>query len=293
MSDTHKETLKISARNQDPFDRQKYIPGWNQSALELGKILIVGAGALGNEVSKNLAQCGVGAITIVDSDQVELTNLNRCVYFRRSDIGSQKAATLGSRIREYFPDTAVTEICGRFEDVDNVALKDTDLIVSCVDNMDTRLTINRWCAELRKPLVDGGTDGLYGRVQTILPPDSTCLDCGWRETHRSFLLERHRCGQKSSWFEQPDLAVSTATSAVAACQSMEVIKVLGLTHSENQVDLDDRTLNTLSNKLWLLDFHTNQVQVLQNPRDPECPYHDHSSQVCEPDISESETSDGE
>ena len=146
----------------------------DQSTLEMGKVLIVGAGALGNEVSKNLAQCSVGAITIIDSDQVELTNLNRCVYFQRSDIGSQKATTLGRRIREYFPDTTVTEICGRFEDVDDAVLKDTDLVVSCVDNMDTRLTINRWCAELKTPLVDGGTDGLYGRVQTIFPP-ATCI----------------------------------------------------------------------------------------------------------------------
>ena len=89
MSEAHKETLKISTLDQDPFDRQKYIPGWDQSTLEMGKVLIVGAGALGNEVSKNLAQCGVGDIAIIDSDQVELTNLNRCVYFRRSDIGSQ------------------------------------------------------------------------------------------------------------------------------------------------------------------------------------------------------------
>jgi adenylyltransferase/sulfurtransferase len=292
MSEAHKGTLKISTLEQDPFDRQKYIPGWDQSTLEMGKVLIVGAGALGNEVSKNLAQCGVGDIAIIDSDQVELTNLNRCVYFRRSDIGSQKATTLGSRIREYFPDTTVTEICGRFEDVDDVVLKNIDLVVSCVDNMDTRLTINRWCSELRTPLVDGGTDGLYGRVQTIFPPDSTCLDCAWRETHRSLLQERHRCGQKSSWFEQPDLAVSTATSAVAACQSMEAIKVLRLTHSESQIDLDDWVPDTLINKLWLLDFHTNQVQVLQNARDPECPYHDDSPRPCEPDMGESETSGG-
>ena len=67
MSEAHKETLKISTLDQDPFDRQKYIPGWDQSTLEMGKVLIVGAGALGNEVSKNLAQCGVGDIAIIDS----------------------------------------------------------------------------------------------------------------------------------------------------------------------------------------------------------------------------------
>ncbi|MFN5853975.1 MAG: HesA/MoeB/ThiF family protein, partial [Pirellulaceae bacterium] len=73
------------------FGRQEAMDGWNQESLRQARVLVVGAGALGNEVAKNLALSGVGQIWIVDRDLVEATNLTRCILFDSSDIGMPKA----------------------------------------------------------------------------------------------------------------------------------------------------------------------------------------------------------
>ena len=266
--------LRLSDAQRDSFDRQKRIPGWDQEALRRANVLLVGAGALGNEVCKNLAQCGAGNIIVVDPDVVEYTNLNRCVYFLGTDVGAPKAPTLAERIRFAFPETSITGIPCRFEDVeDHYQMVDVDLVVSCVDSMDVRLSINRSCAYYLKPLVDGGTSGLHGRVQTIVPPDDVCLDCRWRKLAQEQKLERYRCGVEIAWFDRPEAAVSITTSAVGAVQAMEAVKVLKMLNGVDD-DVPDR-FDILRNKMWTIDLATNIVQILGISRDAHCPTHDY------------------
>ena len=73
--------MAIDLTKKDKYNRQKGITWWDQSALRASHVLVVGAGALGNEIVKNLALVGVGKISIVDMDQIEHTNLARCVFF--------------------------------------------------------------------------------------------------------------------------------------------------------------------------------------------------------------------
>ena len=86
---------------EDQYDRQKKITWWDQETLKNSKILIIGAGALGNEISKNLSLVGIGKITIIDNDIVDLTNISRCVFFDENDIGLPKSKLLSERINSF------------------------------------------------------------------------------------------------------------------------------------------------------------------------------------------------
>ena len=95
---------------QSRYDRQERITWWDQDKLTKSRVLVVGAGALGNEIVKNLALVGVGNITIVDMDLIEHTNLSRCVFFRDGDEGKFKAEVLASRAEELNPEIAIDSI---------------------------------------------------------------------------------------------------------------------------------------------------------------------------------------
>jgi molybdopterin/thiamine biosynthesis adenylyltransferase len=274
MESNSNATIRLSKILVDPFDRQKRITGWDQAALQRASILVIGAGALGNEVCKNLAQCGIGEIAIVDHDYVEPTNLNRCIFFRSSDLNKPKAEILAERINVAFPDTKALPYCVKCEALDGMIYANMDLIVSCVDNIDTRLTINRHCMFYNKPLVDGGTNGFHGRVQTIIPPASACLDCRWRNLGQALARQRHQCGRDVEIFERTLPALGITTSTVAAIQANEVVKLLhslqiSRTHTSRTI-----ASNTLVDKMWIIDLEANTFDINVVRRDPECPYHD-------------------
>src|SRR6516162_3801638 len=98
MSD--EDTIAFESPNDaDRYARHRLIPWWDQELLSLSKVLVVGAGALGNEVLKDLALLGVGHIMVVDFDVVELSNLSRSVLFSDSDIGRPKAQAAAEATR--------------------------------------------------------------------------------------------------------------------------------------------------------------------------------------------------
>ena len=99
------EPLVIS---DDRYDRLRLIAWWDQEKLRRAKVLVVGAGALGNEVLKNLALLGIGRVWIVDFDAIEDTNLTRSVLFRSRDRGRNKAVAAADAVRDINPDTRVT-----------------------------------------------------------------------------------------------------------------------------------------------------------------------------------------
>ncbi len=86
--------------NHSRYSRLEIINWWDQSILKNSKVLVVGCGALGNEIIKNLTLLGVGNIYTVDMDNVELSNLTRSVLFRKADLGNPKAETICHRAKE-------------------------------------------------------------------------------------------------------------------------------------------------------------------------------------------------
>src|SRR5687768_295716 len=96
--------------SDDRYSRLRLIAWWDQEKLRRAKILVVGAGALGNEVLKNLALLGIGEVWVVDFDDIEDSNLTRSVLFRARDRGKNKAVAAADMVRDINPDTRITPL---------------------------------------------------------------------------------------------------------------------------------------------------------------------------------------
>jgi molybdopterin/thiamine biosynthesis adenylyltransferase len=104
--------------DDDQFDRQKRISDWDQESISKAKVLVVGAGALGNEVIKTLCQIGIENIVLVDYDIVVLANLNRCIFFDESDALEKrlKAEVIAKKAKEQYPKTTIMPVIKKIED---------------------------------------------------------------------------------------------------------------------------------------------------------------------------------
>ena len=143
---------------------------FKQENVKKAKVMVVGAGALGNEVLKNLALFGVGNILIVDYDTIEYSNLTRSILFRESDAdkGLYKAEVAANRIREINKNINVQYIIGNLNsDVGLGVYKQMDVVIGCLDSRLARLQLNRQCMRAGVPWVDGGIEDLNGVVKVF------------------------------------------------------------------------------------------------------------------------------
>src|SRR2546423_8789434 len=104
------ESLAEPAENR--FERFKLIGWWDQSRLRRARVVVVGAGALGNEIVKNLALLGVGNLFVADMDRIENSNLSRSVLYRAADNGAPKATTAARAAHDIYPDIKVQHFNG-------------------------------------------------------------------------------------------------------------------------------------------------------------------------------------
>jgi molybdopterin/thiamine biosynthesis adenylyltransferase len=216
----------ISAKeyDRDRFDRSKRI-GWiDIDRIREGRCLVAGAGALGNEAVKCLVLSGFRDITVADTDHVVASNLNRCVFFRGSDVnGGTKAEILAERAAELDPDVRMTPRHTRVQDIGDW---DFDVILGCLDNISARLHVSAHACYHGIPYVDGGTDGMIGKVQVVLP-DGPCLQCAMNRSHYNITETRFSCTGNASFFYVPKMAAEiTTTSVIAAMQVREAVKIM-------------------------------------------------------------------
>ena len=168
--------------------------GWDLDLLRSSQVMVVGAGALGNEIIKNLALAGVGNLIIIDSDIIENHNLTRSVLFRPSDVGRRKAEVAASAAQDLDPsisarwfDTAVQDTLGLG------VFREVDVVLGGVDNIQTRRDLNRACLLTDTPFIDGGLFYLDGDVRTFLPPFPVCFDCTLTQEERDEGWRRWSC----------------------------------------------------------------------------------------------------
>ncbi len=149
-----------------------------QLKLKRARVAVIGLGGLGGTASLYLALAGVGKLLIVDSDRVELSNLNRQILHWTRDIGRLKVESAIEKLREANPEVDVEafaeEVTG--ENVHEL-VKEADLVIDGLDNFKTRFLVNDACVEQDKPFVHAAVYGLEGRLMTILPGRSPCLRC--------------------------------------------------------------------------------------------------------------------
>jgi molybdopterin/thiamine biosynthesis adenylyltransferase len=161
------------------YSRQLVLPQWSeaaQRALGEASVLVVGAGALGSPVAAYLAGAGVGRLGIVDSDDVEVSNLHRQPLHFTPDVGVAKAHSAAAKLRFLNPDVVVEPYQARFA---APMLEGADLVVDCSDSFATRYEVNAACCAARVALVEGGVVGLAGLVMAIRPGESACYRCAF------------------------------------------------------------------------------------------------------------------
>ena len=195
----------------DPrYDRQRRIPGWDQTRLAAATVLVAGAGALGNEVLKNLALLGVGHLLVVDLDLIERSNLSRTMLFRDSDLGRAKAVAAADAVRQLNPAMRVTTLTGDLRFVLGLGrLRTCTLALGCLDNQGARSFLNRMCQLAEVPLLDAAMWALGGEVRAFLNAEGPCFDCTLSPDERSDLWLRYSC---SSGFRVGDDAMPTPTT---------------------------------------------------------------------------------
>jgi adenylyltransferase/sulfurtransferase len=213
----------------DRYHRQRLIGWWDQERVRSARVLVIGAGALGNEVLKSLALTGVGNILVFDIDRIERSNLSRAVLFREADEGRAKAEVAAERLHELNSEIRVE---GRTDNVTTAAglglFAWADIVIGGVDNREARVFINAACAATGRPWVDGGTEGMSGVVRAFHPSRSVCYECTMNATDRRILAERRSCAMLARRAVARGHIPTTAvtSSIIAGLQVSEAIKIL-------------------------------------------------------------------
>lgn len=141
-------------------------------------VVIIGAGGLGCPALWHLAAAGVGHLTIVDYDVVDLSNLNRQVLYRSHDIGRPKVECAAERIRRAFPAVHIDARAQRVDaDSCNGLFRAADFIIDATDGVAAKFLINDAAVAAQKPLSHAGILGFLGQTMTIIPGQSACLRC--------------------------------------------------------------------------------------------------------------------
>ncbi|HEX8772814.1 MAG TPA: ThiF family adenylyltransferase [Pyrinomonadaceae bacterium] len=198
------------------YDRQRRIAGWNQSALGVARVIVAGAGALGNEVIKNLALMGVGHILIVDFDRVELSNLSRTVLFLERDVGRAKAEVAAERASLLNPEIQVRYLNGDLSsDIGLGFYRHADLVVGALDNVAARSVVGLSCSLSGVPFLDAGMWAWGGEVRWFKAGDETCFECTLSEDDRRYAFERRSCtGFREGDAEARFVPTTISTSAL-------------------------------------------------------------------------------
>ncbi len=257
----------------DQWDRQRRIKGWNQKAVQSARCAVLGAGALGNEVVKNLVQLGVEEITIVDYDKVVAANLNRCVFFSHTDaeVAADKAKVLAREAARINPSARITPISKKIEELEEGFFGKFNFVLCCLDNLGARLHANSHSYG-KTILIDGGTTGFSGKVQSVRSP-SACLECAVSSSDYHLLWKKYSCTGEMLEFVDPKMpAVATTTSVIAGLQVNEFVK---LAHKLAEGDDGKFAFPTtdLVGKYYFYNGLTGESKVFSLQKRSNCPVH--------------------
>lgn len=213
--------------------------------------LIIGAGGLGSPAALYLASAGVGRITLVDDDVVDLTNLQRQIAHTTARVGLPKVESAAEAIAAINPEVRVTRLQTR---VDAAALErlvpDATVVLDCCDNYTTRHAVNAACVRHGKPLVAGAVIQFDGQITVVDPRDaqSPCYACIFTPDAE---FEEARCSTMGVF--------APLVGVVGAMQAAEALKLLaGIGPS-------------LAGRLLMLDGRSMEWNTLRVQRAPQCP----------------------
>lgn len=242
------------------------------------RVLVAGAGALGNEVVKNLALFGVGHIFVVDFDRIELSNLTRSVLFREEDAlnHSFKAEVVARRAGEINPQINVTPIVGNlFSDVGLGVYRSVDVVIGCLDSRIARYQLNRLSMRAGKTWVDGSIENLTGVVR-VFEPGVNCFECTLSREEFNQIMLRTGCADVVRMQGSAGRIATTPISAsiTGAVQVQEAMKVI------HRSDDGKDPFKTLSDKMWRYDGMTVSSSLFKHSAwKDDCPAHEYWNPV--------------
>ena len=171
----------LSEDDRIRYGRQIMYPGFGeigQGKLKDAHVLVVGVGGLGCAASMYLAYAGIGHITIVDDDSVELSNLNRQMLHWERDIGKKKPISAANKLRKINSGVRITSLCKKVtEDNADQIIDGVDVVIDGLDNFQTRFVLNAACVRQKIPFIHAGVNGLLGQITSIVPGKTPCLAC--------------------------------------------------------------------------------------------------------------------
>ncbi|MBT3197696.1 MAG: molybdopterin-synthase adenylyltransferase MoeB [Gammaproteobacteria bacterium] len=235
------------------YSRQIMLPqvgAEGQERLLNGHVLIIGLGGLGAPAAIYLAAAGVGHLTLVDFDEVDLSNLQRQIVHTTADIGRPKVTSARESLLRLNPEIEITTIDRKLtEEEASHQIRQVDLVLDCSDNFTTRFAINRICVEQRVPLVSGAAIRMEGQISVFRPdleqsPCYRCLYQGGDELDES-------CTQSG--------VLAPLVGIIGSMQALEAMKLI--------IGIGE----TLHGKLMLLDALSMEWRTLRLPKDPACP----------------------
>jgi molybdopterin/thiamine biosynthesis adenylyltransferase len=188
-----------------------------QEKLAHARVLIVGLGGLGCPVAMYLAAAGVGHLTLLDFDRVDLSNLQRQIAHTTGRIGQTKVASAAQTITDLNPAVELSCISEKLDDLALAAeIEKAEVVVDCTDNFEVRFQINEYCVASKTPLVSGAAIRLEGQVMVYDPmtPNSPCYRCLYQSADDAAL----NCAENG--------VAAPVVGVIGAIQATEVLKLL-------------------------------------------------------------------
>lgn len=274
------EDLDVGSIDDDVYDRQKRLKGWNQKNINDAHILIIGAGATGNELVKNLVLIGVGEITLIDFDFINKSNLNRCIFFTDTDAEKKeyKAEIVSRNATKVRKNVKINAIIKDLNDIPTEIYQSVDVVCSCLDNIEARIQANNYSYFYGKPFVDSGIDGFLGTIQCVYSgvPEAACFQCGITGNDLDQMWKKFSCtgeaipGEDGETERKIGTIIST-TSIIGGLQAQQVLKfILGIDQFKKTGNWNEYIGAPLIGKQLLYNGVTNKFLTIQKTKSENC-----------------------
>lgn len=246
--------IKINDFSEDRFSRFGLINWWDQQKLLKSKVLVIGAGALGNEILKNLSLLGIGNIFLVDMDTIENSNLSRSILYRECDNGKSKAETAAKAVKNIFPGVNIKYLDGNvLYDLGLGVFRWADVVIAGLDNREARLFINRCCWKTNTPWIDGAIEQLNGVARVFIPPDGACYECTMSKVDMDIIRLRKSCNllTRDEMIEGKVPTTPTSASVIAGIQCQEAVKLI---HGLPVIKSQGYMFNGLTHDSYIVEY---------------------------------------
>lgn len=213
--------LELSEAEMHLYSRQILLEGWDleaQEKLKLSNVLIVGCGGIGCALAELLARAGVGKISLIDADSIEVSNLQRQMAFGPADIGFYKTDILAKRLTQINPHIQVHSIVAKLDKTNaDCLIASQDLVLDGCDNFTTRYLVNQICQQHGVPLISASAIGFQGQL-FMVEGDSACYECLFPKEEQQ--NESLRCADSG--------VLATTPNVMASLQAHHALLYLGL-----------------------------------------------------------------